>query len=446
MSRPAQRVAGVNQPRSLSAYLGEVEAFMKAAMPSPCWITAEVANVKYQPNGHVYFDLVEMQDGREVAKCRGSLFKTVAPAVLQKWQRAVGGRPGEGMKLLISAKADFSAQYGFSLTISDIDPTFTVGEMQAKMNEILQALKDKGWSDLQKKHADPISFWRVAVIAPHESAGLADFQREAKILDEHGVCRFTYFSATFQGPTAGESIQKALREVHEKHQIVPYDVVCIIRGGGAKTDLAWLNDRNLAAWVCRFPAPVYVGIGHEIDKCVLDFIAKKSFDTPSKVIGGIRAALQDEALMARQKIEKVQNRIEQMVATHKTTLMKADGTFQAAATQILNRERQRLLVAGNNLHRMVLQACAKDRAKIEQSVSTFQLKLTTLLEKERTKLQFAGQLFEKTNPLVLLNRGFAMVKNADGVVMTSAAQLREAGKAELVFADGTVTAKILKGK
>ncbi|MBH8612313.1 exodeoxyribonuclease VII large subunit, partial [Pseudomonas mohnii] len=231
----------IEQHLTLSAYLTQIQKAIRAAVPDSCWVVAELSDFKRRPNGHCYMDILESREGAEVAKARCTMFANVAGKVLGEWQQATGGLPQAGMNVLLKVRADFSPQFGFSLMVTAIDPSYTLGDMQAKMQKIIASLKERHWFDLQRGLPSPGGFWRVAVVAPHEAAGLADFRRDAEQLAAAEVCGFEYFSATFQGRDASDSIRSALRTVHEQHQQQPFDAVCIIRGGGAKSDLAWLN-------------------------------------------------------------------------------------------------------------------------------------------------------------------------------------------------------------
>lgn len=144
------------------------------------------------------------------------------------------GLPQAGMNVLLKVRADFSPQFGFSLMVTGIDPSYTLGDMQAKLQKIISSLRERGWLDLQRGLPAPSGYWRVAVVAPHEAAGLADFKRDAEQLAGAGVCQFEYFAATFQGKDCSESIRDALRQVHERHQAQGFDAVAIIRGAGRR--------------------------------------------------------------------------------------------------------------------------------------------------------------------------------------------------------------------
>ena len=449
---------------TLSAYLTQIQNAFRAAVPDSCWVVAELSDFKRRPNGHCYMDILESREGAEVAKARCTMFAKVGDKVLAEWKQTTGGPPQPGMNVLLKVKADFSPQYGFSLMVSGIDPTYTLGHMQANMQRIISFLKEKGWFERQRSLPSPSGFWRVAVVAPYEAAGLADFRRDAEQLAAAEVCGFEYFSATFQGREASQSIRDVLRKVHEQHQQHPFDAVCIIRGGGSKSDLAWLNEQNLGAWVSRLPIPVFTGIGHEVDECVLDLIAHRRFDTPSKVIGFIKTALMSEASTVRAQIERANGLILRLVSEQAPFLDRAWSTFSKCVTQQLHEEDR------NQLHhqtlfdraqdrlisqqRMVLQGakdrfsmlgagmCVAERQNTLLASSRVASLSRALIAKEVSRLQLACTVYEKTNPLTLLGRGFALVRGPDGKIISSAQRAIHAGKLDLAFADGHVIANV----
>ena len=452
------------QHLTLSAYLSQIQKAIRAAVPDSSWVVAELSDFKRRPNGHCYMDILESSGGAEVAKARGTMFANVAGKVLGEWQKATGGPPQAGMNVLLKVRADFSPQFGFSLMVTAIDPSYTLGDMQAKMQRIIASLKERQWFDLQRGLTSPAGFWRVAVVAPHQAAGLADFQRDAGQLVAADVCGFEYFAATFQGRDASDSIRAALRSVHERHQHQPFDAVCIIRGGGAKSDLAWLNDANLAAWVCRLPVPVFTGIGHEVDECVLDLVAHRRFDTPSKVIGFIKTTLMSEASTARAQVERANALFLRLVAGQAPYLDRAWNSFCRLVTDMLHGERHHLVQQQNGLdngrdrligmQRMALQIaqdrfsrlggglCVAERQRVFFAASRVATMSGMLVAKAVSRLELACTIYDKTNPLALLGRGFALVRGPDGEIISSAQQARDACTLDLAFADGHVIADV----
>lgn len=428
----------------LSQYLGRIQAALAAAMPDNCWVVAELSEIKHSPKGHIYIDLLESQDGREVARARGVAFASVARGIMQQWHDATGGAPQPGMKLMVSVKAEFTPQFGMSLRVMAIDPAFTLGDMQIQLQRVIAGLKNKGWFDRQRQLPSPTGYRRIGVIAPNQAAGLADFRRDADRLAEAGVCEFEYFSAVFQGKDSSESIRTALGEAHRRHQTAPFDVVCIIRGGGAKGDLAWLNDGNLASWVCRLPVPVFTGIGHEIDECVLDLVARRQFDTPSKVIGHFRYVFQREAEAIRMRTERITNGLMQLVRNHRQWLEQTEPKLAQQAQQLVLTHRNRLMMLDTGFGQNVQQAAGRQRMMIQQVDGRFSAGAKALLAKEKSRLELATTIFDKTNPLALLDRGFAVARNRKGEVVTSAEQAKAGGWLSLTFGDGSVEAVVEK--
>lgn len=429
---------------TLTGYLQRVQQAIKAAFNDPTWLVADIANIKIQPNGNVYIDLVDTVEGEETAKCRATAFGTTSKRILQKWADAIGGKPEAGMRVLLKARAEAKPKFGLTLDVVDLDPAYTVGEYAIKMAKIVEALKEKGFYGLQKALPAPKSFWRVAVVAPSDSAGLADFRHDADILSEEGVCKFEYFTATFQGPTTAESIQSALKAAYDKHQEQPYDVLCIIRGGGAKSDLAWLNDLRLAAWVCRLPIPVYVGIGHEVDQGVLDLIAHRSFGTPSKVIGSIRGMLIDEAAKARGVIDKAISHLQRVVDNERKKIAQLDTAFIRVATGLVSKERVRAANLQAQIVRGLEGQASRARREVESVDRQIVMGMTKMVAKGRAELELVTQIFDKVNPMNVLKRGFMVAADAKGNQIKSAEQAGAVDGFRVHFSDGSVEVKRVK--
>ena len=278
----------------LSDYLSAVEMVIKQTFDHRVWVKAEIRNLSSK-GGHYYFELAEKDDdGKVVASCRGNLWRFKAARVLAKFERATGMPLERDLTVLLKVSAGFHAQYGFSITIEDIDPSYTLGDLARQYAEMVDRLTGEGLLHLNQQLPAPFDIEHVLVIAPEKAAGLGDFQADANRLASTGACQFHYHSATFQGNHAPAEIRQAIvnaqQQFYDTYQRLP-DLLVIIRGGGAVGDLAYLNDYELAALVAEQPVPVWVGIGHERDKVILDEVAHTSFDTPSKVIAAIYSHL-----------------------------------------------------------------------------------------------------------------------------------------------------------
>lgn len=294
----------------LSELLDYVRQVIAKGLPGAVWVRAEIASIT--DRRHLYLDLVQVADEGEVAKCRATLWARERFALEAKFRKATGGPLSAGLKVLLFCNAEFHAQYGFSLHILDIAPEFTLGDVALRLEASRQILVNEGVYGLNRLLPLPSDYARVAVISPAEAAGLGDFRRETDALEEAGVIHFDYLTATFQGKEAAGSLLKAIAKAKALHQLKPFDAVVLLRGGGAITDLAWLNELDLARALATFPAPVITGLGHAKDDTLPDEVACIRMDTPSKAavlivqtVVNAAATAQNHALSIRRSAAEI---------------------------------------------------------------------------------------------------------------------------------------------
>ena len=294
---------------SLSQYLSTVQEVIQVAFNEPVWVKAEIRNLSIK-GGHYYLELAEKDEHTDkvVASCRATIWKFSAAKIVLKFERESKVEFSKDLNVLIKVKARFDPQYGFSVNVEDIDSSYTLGDIARRYQQILEKLTTEGLVNKNKRLPTPFDIQNVLVIAPENAAGLGDFRKDADVLDRAGVCHFVYHSATFQGNTAPtsiiESLSAGLRQWANDFDSPP-DLIVIIRGGGAVNDLAYLNDYDLAALLCKRSVPIWVGIGHEKDRTILDEVANRSFDTPSKVIGGIRNLIHERVQNVLESLQKI---------------------------------------------------------------------------------------------------------------------------------------------
>lgn len=318
---------------SLSEYLSTVQEVIKLTFDNPVWIKAEIRNLNIKA-GHYYLELAENDDDTDkvIASCRATIWKTTAQKIILKFERESGIEFSKDLNVLIKVRAKFDPQYGFSLNVEDMDSSYTLGDIARRYQQILSKLVSEGLVTKNKQLPSPFDIQNVLVIAPENAAGLGDFKKDADAFDHAGVCHFVYHNATFQGSTAPSSIRDALAQGLKqwvKDFELPPDLIVFIRGGGSVNDLAYLNDYDLAVLLCKRSVPIWVGIGHEKDRTILDEVAHRSFDTPSKVIAGIRnlivertqevsKSLQTIKLLSQHQITAYQGQNDQFIRLIKT--------------------------------------------------------------------------------------------------------------------------------
>lgn len=428
----------MNQPNmTLSEMLGLVKQAVNLMFEDGLWLTAEILNAPAS-RGHTYLELVEYDGNRqELAKVRGTIWKSNSK-ILDAFRKATNNPISSGMKILFKAVPTFHEVYGLSLTINSIDPAYTVGHMQNRLDEIRKNLQAKGLWDKNRSLPTPREFCRVAVISPADAAGLGDFRVDADKLQKAGLCHFEYFPAAFQGQESANQIIDQMVRVLDANKIEPFDCVALIRGGGDKAGLYQLNNPRLATACCRFPLPLFVGIGHERDSVILDEVANRRFPTPSLLIAHIRHTIIQNAQKALADWERIkhladlaltraQNSCEQqarlLVSASSRQLDKAQNRLGVEATRlkhsgeaVLSKAEQGLEGAHQTLVRNAQTVCSKAEGLLEQQKDRMFREADSLLTTAQHLVETKASTIMSANPIAILGRGYAYVKSGNRII------------------------------
>jgi len=381
---------------SLSQLLAGVSQAVAQVYKSGVWTMVEVVEIRAN-GGHVFLGVSERDaHGSVLAKTSAVIWQSTANTILPEFERATGAQLASGIKLLVRARPVFKPQHGFTLEIDAIDSEYTLGDLEARKREIRERLQAEGVFAANKLLPMPWDFNAVLVVAPAGGAGLGDFQAEANRLEGFGICRFTYAYSRFQGEGAAREICDALQAALAAWAATTArqpDAVAIIRGGGAVNDMAWLNDYDLARYLCDLPIPVLTGIGHERDSTVLDEVANIRFDTPSKVIAGIEQVIAKRAAEAKANYQQVSNLATRVVQSVKAKAGTLDMTVRGEALRHLARGKQATAGLQSAIR---MDAMLAVRSASEQSRETLQMVKTAsmvhLADARRNVPSFWGQI------------------------------------------------------
>lgn len=437
----ATELGVVRKGISLSRLLNGVAAAVAHAFASGVWTLVEVNEASVR-NGHVYLELSERDGaGQPVAKARGVIWANTASRILPDFEKATGAVIGSGIKLLVRARPVFKAQYGFSLEIDSIDPDYTLGDLEARKKEIRARLQREDVFDRNRNLAPPWDYRLVLVVAPQEAAGLGDFQKEAERLARHGICRFVYAHSRFQGEGAAREIVAAataalqdMRRMDSKenssdNSTSQPDAIVIIRGGGAVNDLAWLNDYELARFICDQAIPVLTGIGHERDSTLPDEVAHARFDTPSKVIAGIEQQILRRSREACQAWEAILAASAQASRTTRLAIERREAQIRADARSHLARARQDSTAT---LNAVAVSAVRQVHDASKQSLALLNEVRTAATREIATARQWVPALMTSIRIDALASVGGARAATSvenNTVIDRSAAATRAAGQA-----------------
>jgi exodeoxyribonuclease VII large subunit len=405
--------------------LQQVGVVVANSMPERLWLRAEISEFRKHASG-IFITLVEYQSEKKVAQAAAKLWAGQAQQVLEKFLHATQTELAAGMQILISVGVSFHANYGLNLTIYDIDPNYTLGEMAAKLARIREQLQAEGITEHNKLLPMPYDFTRIAVISPESAAGLGDFRHEAEILQRYGLCDFTYFTAIFQGKEALASILQAFHAVLSAHASCAFDAIVVIRGGGAVADLAWLNELELARAICLAPVKVLVGVGHERDHTILDDVAGLPFGTPSKVINYIFQIIVGNAQQAAVFFGNI-------LALSDALYTSSWHKLNTHYTHIVNEVVQMLKLAEQQLVFLMQKLHTQADLLVQQALERIEACIQEIL---------------LLGPRALQQRGFVIVKNAAQQVLLSRAEALAQAKEDpallLSFHDGELSVCINK--
>ena len=265
---------------SLYALNALVREAVSNTLPDEYWVEAELAECR-ERNGHCYMELVEKDEhsNSPIAKASAKCWRQTWTLLHATFLRATGQPLRAGMKVLLRVYPQFHEAYGFSWIVSDIDPTYTIGDLARRRQEIIKTLKAQGVFDLQRELRLSPFAQRIAVISAESAAGYGDFCRQ--LLDNEYNLQFhtELFPAIMQGERVEQSVIQALNLINNR--IDDFDAVVIIRGGGATSDMSGFDTLPLAENVANFPLPIITGIGHDRDECVLDMVSHTRVKTPT---------------------------------------------------------------------------------------------------------------------------------------------------------------------
>ncbi|AWD68884.1 MULTISPECIES: exodeoxyribonuclease VII large subunit [Acinetobacter] len=406
---------------SLKEYLSTVQEVIKLTFDTPVWVKAEIRNLNIKA-GHYYLELAEKDPDNDqvIASCRATIWKFAAQKIVTPFERETGIELSRDLNVLIKVKASFDPQYGFSLNIVEIDSSYTLGDIARRYQEIVQRLTAEGLIERNRQLPTPFDLNRILVIAPENAAGLGDFKKDADALADAQVCEFVYHSATFQGNTAPQSIRQSLaqglKQWAEDYTTAP-DLIVIIRGGGAVNDLAYLNDYELAALLCKRSVPIWVGIGHEKDRTILDEIAHRSYDTPSKVIAGIRNHI----------VERVQDVITNLQIIQRSSRQQI---------QAYQNQNDQLMTLIQSIANAKVSDAFKEVTQLKSNIGNLARQQTRIAQQQIEAL-LRETLIQ--NPKTVLSKGYAIVRQ-QGHAVRSVHELESEVQVEMQ--DGTFAANI----
>ncbi len=303
----------VEKPFSLYSLNSLVHEAVSNAMPQRYWVTGELSEVRETAVGHCYIELVQRDESTNdmVAKARGTIWSRIYSLLRPYFLEQTGQPFAAGLKVLLQVTVNFHELYGYTLDVCDIEPTYTLGDIARQRQLVIKRLTDEGVIGLNKELCIPRIPQRVAVISSPTAAGYGDFCDQLRN-NRYG---FVFYHCLFPSPMQGNGVEQGIIEALDRiaANVDFWDVVVIIRGGGATSELNCFDTYDLANNCAQFPLPIITGIGHQRDESVLDIVAHTSAKTPTAaaelLIHAMLAAEHDIALIQGAVADAVRDRL-----------------------------------------------------------------------------------------------------------------------------------------
>ncbi|MBL1279841.1 MAG: exodeoxyribonuclease VII large subunit [Fluviicola sp.] len=408
--------------------LSSIRKTIEQRYTSTYWVKAEMHKLNLSKKGHCYPELLEKQDGRIVAEIRAMIWQTNFDRINKRFIQTVKEPLKDDMMLLLLVKITYSETFGLTLNILDIDPNYSLGELQKERQESLKRLQKEGLINRNQQLDFPVLPKRIAVISAESSKGLSDFMQ----VIENNDWGYRFFSMIFpaqlQGDNAANSISEQLKRIKKVQN--HFDLVVIVRGGGGEVGLSCYNNFELCKNIASFPLPILTGIGHSTNLTVAEMVAFRNAITPTELGDFLIQAFHNFAVPVKDAVKRLKISASSIVSEEKLLLNNASKLFKNVAKQMLSMNKQLVRSHGKELennfkfallnHKMLIRKSEQNVYRNAKFLVANQqnelLKLQELLPAsskaqfllENNKLDQLSQSIRLMDPINVLNRGFSI--------------------------------------
>jgi exodeoxyribonuclease VII large subunit len=436
---------------------------VQSSFPSVVWVRAEIAELRENRNGHCYLDLVEKDEGSDqvVARMRAMIWSYTFRMLKPYFETSTGRALTNGIKVLVKGSVEFQEVYGLSFVIKDIDPTFTLGDLEQRRQEVLKRLKDEGVLEMNKGLTLPLVPQKIAIISSAGAAGYGDFVNQLENNAFGIVFYHRLFPALMQGEKAPQSIAEAFEQIYRHVDF--FDIVVLIRGGGAALDLLCFDDYWLAYHITQFPIPVVTGIGHDRDISVADMVAHTSAKTPtavaeflisgsSRVLEQVNGYSRDLKQITRNQLQlhrsrldrqtyQVVPKVKQWITEKRHSLVTMGARLPKFTSLYLQRQAQIL----KQFQRQIVQSSPRvlmlENQRIDRYVNQVKGQSISSLKHFKIHLEMLDKNNRLNDPFEVLKRGFTITLR-NGEVVKDFGMLMQGDVIETRFRDGNIASEV----
>lgn len=447
---------------SLLEVTASIQKTLSNRYTSSFWVKAEMNKLNFYPHsGHCYPDLVEKAEGRIVAQLKSTLWKDDYVRINENFINVVKAPLKEGIKMLFCARITFDPVYGLSLRIIDIDPVFSLGELEREKQESIARLKEEGLFDRNKSLPFPLLPQRLAVISVQTSKGYADFQKV--ISGNPWGYKFAHalFPSLLQGDRAVDSIRYQLQRIRKVSS--HFDVVAIIRGGGGEVGLSCFNDYQLSKDIASFPLPVLTGIGHATNETVVEMVAYRNAITPTELADFLLQKFHDFSVPVQRAEKYLTETARRILGDEHRHLQHTVKYFRSVTDNVLIRSHHDIRQQGRDLFRqanlnllrqkeanasvvykvrsMSLAFCNLRTQEVRQQLQMLRRGASTFVKARLMEADNVAKAIANLDPQNVLKRGYSITR-VNGKSVTRIDEVKSSDVLETTLTDGTVTSTV----
>ena len=431
------------QTYSLSELTGEIHDVLKEAFPDTYWVRAETSDVHINSaSGHCYLEFIEKdtQSNQIMAKARGAIWAKTFRMLKPYFEMETGQHFTSGLKVLVRVSIDFHEVYGFNLNVVDIDPSYTLGDLVRKRQEIIRQLQEEGVFTLNKELSLPALPQRIAVITSPTAAGYEDFINQLFYNKAGYPFYVKLFPALMQGEKTEESIIAALERIDSHREL--FDAVVIIRGGGATSDLNSFDSYLLAANCTQFPLPIITGIGHERDDTIIDLVAHTRLKTPTAVAAFLINCMDQAAEQLNLLQQALCTDTLSILQEKKQTLQRIGTLLPATVNNRIERNRSALNLLASKLPTITSGLLERNKNQLELMHQRIHTAISSRLLKESRFIELQEQFIRMASPDYILKRGYSLTLR-DGKILKSAKAVKSGDHLTTRFSDGEIESEVI---
>lgn len=444
---------------TLLEFTQKIQWALENTLPTNVWVIAEISDINVNRNGHCYLELVEKDENNTGLKAKmratiwGNSFRLLKPF----FETATNRKLTSGLKVLVLCNASFHSVYGLSLNITDMDPSYTIGEIEREKRETVNRLISEGVFDMNRELSVPVPPKRIAVVSSASAAGFQDFTNQLENNSYGYRIHFKLFEAQVQGNEAENSMANALEAIY--NEIFNWDLVAIIRGGGSQTDLACFDSYYLASHIAQFPIPVITGIGHERDNTVADLVAHTRLKTPTAAAEFIISHFSEARQLLLNSIDNFVNQTLNFTYELNNTLNKRMGrlapiVLKGISSNLLNIQflnqkinvtTLKLLKYENKEHELRISKLDNIiRGTLSDQIQFFKYRTNSLknstqqiLQTNYQKILFHEMVSNIVDPQMVMKRGFSLT-SLNGSIIVDSKQLKKNDRIITHFSSGFI--------